>query len=348
MDQFVNETVNQDLRLTVLDEFPPELLSVEACDLHSHLNGPTLFHLSGAKTKPLFITVLLHGNETTGWDAIRHLFKKYLDNEFPRSIVLFVGNIAAARANVRTLSNQLDYNRAWPGSEHLGFPETKLMADVFQKVKECSPFASIDVHNNTGTNPFYGCVNELEDDYLYLASLFSRTIVYFKRPKGVQSLALSQLCPAVTIECGRVGMPQAVEKTAGYLEAALRLSDFPKHPIRAEDIDLLQTHAIVKLPKDASFSFDGSDADFMFRSDLDRMNFSEISAGTLFGTLGCLKQKHLLMFPGEESDLTEDYFNYEDADIRLKQPTIPAMLTLDPNAIRSDCLGYLMKRINRG
>ncbi len=36
-----------------------------------------------------------------------------------------------------------------------------------------------------------------------------------------------------------------------------------------------------------------------------------------------------------------------DGEIRLSQRAIPAMLTLDPNAVRLDCLGYLMHRIGR-
>lgn len=38
---------------------------------------------------------------------------------------------------------------------------------------------------------------------------------------------------------------------------------------------------------------------------------------------------------------------YGGGDIRLSQRAIPAMLTLDPNAVRLDCLGYLMHRIRR-
>ena len=347
MVQFANETINQKLHLNFLKQFPTSLLDVEAHNLSSHLKAPTLFHIKGHQQQPLFITVLLHGNEITGWQAIQKLLRKYQDAPLPRSILLFVGNIEAAKVNVRTLSNQLDYNRAWPQTETPHAPEAILMQSVYDKVKNFAPFASIDIHNNTGNNPLYGCVNELHDNFLYLASLFSRTIIFFKRPQGVQSLALSKLCPAVTIECGRVGNHSAVEKTVQFLEAVLKLSRFPKHSVRDQDIDLIQTQAIIKVPKEASFSFDGSNADFCFRQDLDHLNFSPLAPGTSLGSLGGDKNHHLMLLPGDDGVDINGYFDYKDDQICLIKPTIPAMLTLDPNAIRSDCLGYLMNRIER-
>ncbi len=56
----------------------------------------------------------------------------------------------------------------------------------------------------------------------------------------------------------------------------------------------MQTHAIIKVPADASFSFDGSDADLQFRADLDHLNFSELVPGTSFGVLGGVGDKKLV------------------------------------------------------
>jgi hypothetical protein len=53
-------------------------------------------------------------------------------------------------------------------------------------------FASIDIHNNTGLNPHYSCINKLAPQFFQLATLFGRFVVYFTRPKGVQaSVSLS-------------------------------------------------------------------------------------------------------------------------------------------------------------
>jgi hypothetical protein len=53
------------------------------------------------------------------------------------------------------------------------------------------------------------------------------------------------------------------------------------------------------------------------------------------------------MLPAVDGADASRYFDYADGDIRLSQRAIPAMLTLDPNAVRLDCLGYLMHRIGR-
>ena len=99
---------------------------------------------------------------------------------------------------MRHLDGQPDYNRVWPGSETDGTAEHALMRDVMQRMADREIFASIDVHNNTGLNPHYACVNVIDNRFLHLAALFSRTVVYFLRPLGVQSMALAKLCPAVT------------------------------------------------------------------------------------------------------------------------------------------------------
>ena len=214
------------------------------------------------------------------------------------------------------------------------------MKEVFEIVSREAPYASIDIHNNTGTNPHYACVTSLNDRDLHLARLFSRTIVHFKKSVGVQAAALAAICPAVTIECGRIG-------SAAGVEAALAISHLPDHPVPASDVNLLRTFAIIKVPSEASVSFDGSDADFRFRADLDRFNFSEIEERTSFGFLGGNRQHRLLVIPGDDVAITKPYFDYSGGWISVSGPTIPAMLTVDPSAIRLDSLGYLMHRIDR-
>ena len=95
-------------------------------------------------------------------------------------------------------------------------------------------------------------------------------------------------------------------------------------------LDLMRTSAIVKVPSGADFSYDGADADFRLRKDLDRLNFSELEPGALFGTLGNGCHRHLdVTLVGDGASKTP-YFEYGGGDIRLSQRAIPAMLTLDP------------------
>ena len=103
-----------------------------------------------------------------------------------------------------------------------------MLREVFELVERQAPFASIDIHNNSGRNPHYACVSRLDDRHLHLARLFIRTVVYFERPAGVQSAALARLCPAVVAECGRAGEPSGIEHAAQLIEAALAPGEYPE------------------------------------------------------------------------------------------------------------------------
>ena len=69
------------MKLTELDHLPPGLLERPESALHHELDGPTLIHLEGKNPRPLFVTVLQHGNEVTGWEAVRRLLKSHYDSE---------------------------------------------------------------------------------------------------------------------------------------------------------------------------------------------------------------------------------------------------------------------------
>ncbi len=337
-------------RLHRQEGFPDSLLDIPAGALWRHLEGPTLFDVPGRDARPLFVSVLLHGNEDTGWTAVQDVLRRHREEgrALARRMLLFVGNIEAAKANVRTLDTQTDYNRTWPGTRFPEAPEAAMMREVVDAVAAEEPFASIDIHNNTGNNPHYACINSLEEDYLHLARLFSRQVVFFTRPVGVQSAALAKICPAVTVECGLPGSPSAADHAAQFVEAALSLAQFPDHPVPDHDLDLMQTAVILRVPADATFTYNGSDADFRFIADLDRLNFSELPVGTVIGELGGRKDRRLQVVPGGEFETDAmGHIDYGGGQIRLARSAIPAMLTLDPRAVKLDCLGYLMHRIDR-
>lgn len=200
MSADTDDQVIDRMAVSHFDHLPGNVLELASGDLWRELAGPSLFRIEGRNPQPLFVSVLLHGNEDTGWQAVQSVLREFGSRALPRTLLLFVGNIAAAKANVRTLPSQTDYNRAWPGTLHTGTPEARAMRQVTDIVRKAQPFASIDIHNNTGRNPHYACVNELAEPFLHLARLFSRTVVYFKKPLGVQSAAIAGICPAVTVE----------------------------------------------------------------------------------------------------------------------------------------------------
>jgi succinylglutamate desuccinylase len=145
----------------VFESIPDRFLDCPAERLAERLPGPCLMDLPGRERRPLFVSVLLHGNEDTGLAAAQEVLRRHLSRELHRSLLLFVGNVAAAAANVRTLPGQADYNRIWPGTPTPDIPEAHMARWVFDYAASRRPFASIDIHNNTGLNLHYACITRL-------------------------------------------------------------------------------------------------------------------------------------------------------------------------------------------
>ena len=327
------------------NHFPKELLSVKPESLHSLIPEPTLFHLAGKLKQPLFISVLLHGNEVTGFLALQKLLVKYQQQELPRSLSFFLGNTKAASLGLRHLDDQPDFNRIWPGSELEQTTESIITQEIVDIMTKKNVFASIDVHNNTGLNPHYACVNKLDNQFLQLARLFGRLVVYFTRPKGVQSGAFAKICPAVTLECGKPGQQHGVDHAFEYLNSCLHLSKLSIHPVLPQDIDVYHTVAQVKINKDIKLSFDDGQADLLLDKELERMNFTDAPAGTRLGTVINSTNMPLTAKDEEGFIVTEKFFSIIDNTLQLNKNTMPSMLTLDEHVIKQDCLCYLMERI---
>lgn len=333
------------LILNELEELPDGLLECSTTALEELLGGPALIHLPGRHPQPLFLAVLAHGNESTGFYAVQTLLRDYQDSQLPRALSLFIGNVSAARHGLRRLDGQPDYNRVWPGTALPDGPEVLLMRQVVERMRERRPVASIDVHNNTGINPHYACINRIDNRFLQLAALFSRTVVYFTRPLGVQSMALSALCPSVTIECGKPDHQYGTQHARDYIEACLRLSELPEHPVALHDIDLFHTVASARIPDDVSFSFADAAADLRLVADIDHLNFRELPAGSPLGWLREPGAVPLDVRDENDQPVFERFFGVEDGVLRTRRSFMPSMFTLDENVIRQDCLGYLMERL---
>ncbi len=335
--------------LNEINKIPVGLLELEAKQLIDMLDGPTLIHLKGNSDDTLFISLLLHGNEPVGWEAIRRLLKDYTvaggKKPLPRNISIFIGNVKAASQGLRRLDGQADFNRVWPGGNSQS-PEAAMMQQVVDIMVKRNLFASIDLHNNTGINPHYGCINAVEPQFLRLALLFSRLVIYFITPTGVQSLAFAKHCPAITIEAGKVGDESGITHTMEFVDACLHLHELSSEPLHHEEIDLYHTVAIVKIPKDISFGFDGEDRTLSFHLELERFNFSELPAKTVWAEI--YGQQIPLEVISENGNIVTDRF-FENAGGKLinKIPLMPSMLTINKRVIEQDCLCYIMERYNQ-
>lgn len=329
--------------LTRLDAPPPGLFDLPASALEAALGGPTLIRIEGDRVPALFVSVLLHGNETSGWEAVRRVLGSA--DRPRRSIELFIGNVAAAHRELRSLPGQTDYNRIW--KDHRG-PEAALAEALLSTLAGGELFAAVDFHNNTGQNPHYAVLTALSATHRGLAWLFSDTAVFIEEPDTVLSRALEAFCPSIAVEVGPIRNPRSDDRATSLLTTLLGLDALPVDPGSA--LSLFRAVARVHVEPDVRFEFADSPTpaaavDLVLTGGLESINFHAVEAGfelartTLAGGAG------LQVLDPSHRNVTDHWLERDDGVIRLRRGTVPAMVTMDPIVIRQDCLCYLMARL---
>jgi len=337
------------MELKIFDNIPDRFLDANADELTSVFSGPAFIHIAGKENPPLFLSTLLHGNETTGIAAIQELLKKYLENGkgLPRSLSLFLGNLHAARQNARLLPGQPDYNRIWSGKhfKEEKLPEHKMAKQVIQTAKRFGLFASIDVHNTSGKNPHFACVNKLDGSFINLGGLFSRKLVYFTRPREVLSRAFSKFGPSVSIESGQPDDPYGVPHVLDYLDRCLNLPSIPETLNDKEEFEIFHSVARIEVPLNSRIGFHSKceNVDFCFSENLDQLNFLELPENKLLGRRFNSNLK-LSIKDKNGNEVGKSFIRYDGDEIRLTRPAIPSLFTTNENIVYQDCLGYLMQR----
>ena len=330
------------MKLNIIEKVPNDLYTCDVKDIHDVLNGPTILHLKGKSSKALFISTLLHGNETTSFFVIQKLLKEYKEKEIPRDLIIFIGNTIGASHGLRHLPDQPDYNRIWKEGDT---PEHLLATEVFVYAKQHDLFASIDIHNNTGKNPFYACINLIHDNWVELGSLFSNQIVYFTEPSEVQSMAFAELCPSVTIEAGLPGNAEGTEVVFRFLDDVMNLDSF-KDKFSKRDADVFHTIGRIHISKDATVDFDNnieSENDISFISNIDSMNFELLKRGDHLGF--CKNALNIQAYNNRGDEISNDIFDFTDGKITANRIFIPSMFTKDVYVMKEDCLGYIMEKM---
>lgn len=330
------------MKLNTLDHLPTNFFDWDARAFARELVHPTLVTLKGSEQRPLFISVLLHGNETSGFYIVQNLLRSL--TELPRTLMIFFGNLPAVREGVRSLQGQSDFNRIWSQGES---PEHRLARDVLAQVAQERVWASVDIHNNTGKNPYYACLNKTRNDFLYLASMFSSEVVYFVKPHEVLSMAFSKICPSVTLECGQPDEAKGIAHTMRFLQELLTLKDLDRK--REREIKLLSTVARLAIRDSAAVSFarpssPNSTETLFLRDDLDELNFKAIAKGEKLGHT--TSADALSIVDNEGHDVTKKYIDWVNGDILCKREIFPSMLTKNVDVAKQDCLGYLMEEIS--
>ena len=323
--------------LRVYESPPAGLAEADATQLQALLGGPSLIHVRGIREAPLFVSVLLHGNEVSGWNGLRRLLAS--PEPLARSLLVFIGNVDAAARGVRMLPGQHDFNRIWRG-EVTG-PEGEMAQAVAACVRRSTLFAAVDLHNNTGHNPHYSVLTRLDATSRGLAHLFSSKAVYIEEPDTVLARLFDDLCPVVTLELGPVGDPGCEHRAWDFLQRCLALEAVPC----SGPVDLYQTRVRVHIRDGVSFSFadQGLATPLVLTSGVEGVNFHALPAGTRFGRSSRPLAEVFRVLDVRHQDVTDQYLVRRDGEIELRKPVIPAMYTTDPLVVMQDCLCYFME-----
>ena len=329
-------------KLKILNYIPEGFLDIKPKEITKLIDSPTLLHLKGEKDQPFFISILLHGNEYSGLIILQKILKKYCNKILPRSLIIFIGNPKACEQGVRHLKDQPDFNRIWKG----GSPyEESLTKPVLEYAKNQKIQGAIDIHNNTGRNPVYACINKKIEDFIKMAQGFSKHIVYFTQPDSVLSIAFSNICPAIVIECGLPGHIQGITAGVHFIENILDKEEkWKKNEIKT--FPVYHTFATLYIDPDAVVCFHPQpflkENHLCFISQLDELNFQQLKVGTFLGKISDTTQLKLIDKNG--SNIFNQFFSVTENNLTIKSSFIPGMLTKNVQIAKSDCLGYIMEK----
>ena len=332
------------------DGLPDELLELDALTLLRELGRPTLIRVPGdGVLPPRAITTLLHGDESTGLQATLHILQRRRREPFDLYVVL--GNVEAAAAPPgfahRYLDGQEDMNRIFDRA-----PATTVQREAAEAIRTellaAGLAALVDVHNNTGDNPYYAIVTDERPQTLNLATLLTTTVVRWEFRLDTLLDALHGSVATCALECGLPGRSASLRFAVDALRRYLGEDELPTDRLQ-RDADVLGRLRRVTVRDDAQVRFGGvldGTADLVLPPDADVHNFTEVSAGHLIGYVSPTAALPVTVTDADGRDVTADNIAREGDRLVLIRSAVPIMMTRSEDAVRRDCLFYLAEPLS--
>ena len=329
----------------------PHLLEGSDEDALVALEGkPALIRLPGldAKRPTRLVVTLLHGNEDSGFRALRGLLREGVELRQPTW--LFIGNPRAATQDGwfahRYLDDQEDFNRVWGRT-----PRTTRMrraaAELLDELSGVRLDAAIDLHNNTGDNPPYAIVPTPTDAAFDLAARVAPRVLLWRLRAHALMEDLQHQCPTAAVECGQSGRASSTAFARSALEAFLA-ADLTNGPSRRPD-EIFDMLARVRVRAEVPFAFGGvldERVDLVLRAGLDGANFGMLLAGTQIGRVHPGTDLPLEAIDMRGHDIAPRFFAVDgEGAIVVAEDLTPTMMTTTVTQARQDCLFYLSRRL---
>lgn len=313
------------------------------------LGQPALVRIPGTDPSPAarVISCLLHGNEDSGYRAVLDVLRAR--ERHPFDLWVFIGNVRAASQEGwfahRYLEGQEDFNRVWG----LGEPTTRMRRcadEVLAILCEQPLEAGVDLHNNTGENPFYAVLPRHTPETVHLGATCVDTALLWLQQSHTMMEGLSAACPTVAIECGLPGIPAHADFAREAVRRFLAMDDLDQ-PTRVPERVFEIEHRVVVRPE-VPFAFGGvlnEDVELVLHPGLDGSNFGMILAGTEVGVVQSGASMPLLARDRRGADVTDRYFGLTpDGGLVALQDFTPVMMTTTVMQARRDCLTYIARR----
>lgn len=327
------------------DGLPDELLALDELELLRRLGRPTLIRQPGTgEARARAIATLLHGDESTGLQAMLRILRRR--RVYPFDLYVIIGNVRAALEPpgfaVRYLDDQEDFNRIWG----LGDPTTsqRRAADaILAELRAADLESLVDIHNNTGDNPFYAIITMETPEVINLATLFTTTLLRWDLELHTLMEATHDLCPSIAVECGLPGRPESLAFAVDALRRYLGAEPLATNQV-LRDHDLLGGMRKVMIRPEVRFRFGGElsdDVDLVLDRDLDAHNFRDVPAGLVLGWVHPGASLPLYAIDPDGHDVTDEHFEVVGGHVVITTPGTPVMMTRTVAATRKDCLFYL-------
>ncbi len=311
------------------------------------LQAPTWITVKGRdSSKSRAIVTLLHGNEPSGLKAVHKLLR---DSVTPATdLVIIVASVNAALyppiLSHRYLPWEEDFNRCFTGTSETN--QTRLAAEIAQKLLALNPEAVIDTHNTSAhSEPFAVAINDHQPT-IQLTRGFTDRLVVIDQKMGTLIEQTSSQTPIVTVEFGGFMDPRADQLAYDSLHAFVTTDAlFEPSEFAAQDTQLQVLHHPLRLEIDESQNLHYAssvqdDADLTMINTIDQLNFRKVDAGTNFGWLGRTGLGGLSAVNAGGQNLVDEFFHAANGFLTTRQDITVFMATTDPYIARKDCLLY--------
>jgi succinylglutamate desuccinylase len=325
---------------------PPGLLDRTPREVLRELGTTTWMRLPGTDGEPArAVVTLLHGDESTGLEALLTVLRRR--QRFPFDLHVVLGNVEAALHGSgfahRYLDGQEDGNRIWERPLPDDASAQRRAADAVLDDVLAAPLGGmIDVHNTTGANPFHGIVADDRPASLDIATRFSTTLLRWDLGVGTIIEAVAPTAPVAAVECG---LPGRRASTAFAVDGLRRFLGPPPGAFPPPDHDLITDLRRVEVLPDVRFRFGGApddEAELTLVPDGDAANLREVTAGHVLGHIRPGAPLPLRVTTPSGEEVTDQLLEVtSDGTVVTRRRAVPVMVVRTVDAVRKDCLCYL-------